>query len=79
MKKRVLSTLCALALCLGLLPVTAGAVDQWEHSEGSHSGWTELTSSKLDDLNYTLSSGKYYLSGTDPYAGGRPSHCCNPL
>lgn len=70
MKKRVLSTLCALALCLGLLPVTAGAVDQWEHSEGSHSGWTELTSSKLDDLNYTLSSGRYYLSGTDPYGWG---------
>lgn len=63
MKKRVLSTLCALALCLTLLPVTAGAADQWEHN--NHSDWIELTSDKLNILNYTLTSGKYYLSGND--------------
>ena len=28
MKRRILSIFCALALCLGLLPVTALAIDQ---------------------------------------------------
>ena len=40
MKKRFLSLLCVLALCLGLLPVSALAAG--EHN--SHSGgWTGLT------------------------------------
>ena len=55
----------ALALCVGLLPGTALATGEnsWEHT--SHdSGWTALTADKLTELDYTLSNGKYYLSGT---------------
>ena len=62
MKKRVLSILCTLALCLTLLPVAAEAAE-WEHSD--HSSWTALTSDELIASNYALSSGKYYLSGAD--------------
>ena len=69
MKKRVLSILCTLALCLTLLPATAEAAE-WEHSVDDHSDWTALTSDTLtsdeqDESNYTLTSGKYYLSGDD--------------
>lgn len=69
MKKRVLSILCALALCLTLLPATVEAAE-WEHSVDDHSDWTALTSDTLtsdeqDESNYTLTSGKYYLSGDD--------------
>ena len=61
MKKRILSLLCVLMLCLGLLPVTALAAG--EH--GSHSdGWTELTADTT-----TLSGGSYYLSGDVEYTG----------
>lgn len=66
MKKRVLSILCTLALCVGLLPVTALAAE-WEHSD--HSSWTALTSDELIASNYALSSGKYYLSGADMGGG----------
>ena len=56
----------ALALCLGLLPATAlAAGEDWEHTSGVHSGWTELTAEKLRELNYALEDGKYYLSGTE--------------
>ena len=66
MKKRVLSILCTLALCLTLLPVAAEATE-WEHSD--HSSWTALTSDELIASNYALSSGKYYLSGVDMGGG----------
>ena len=69
MRKRMLSILCVLALCLGLLPVTALAASEWEHLENSHSDWTELTSSTLNELDYKLSSGQYYLSGADMGSG----------
>ena len=65
MRKRLLSLLCVLALCLGLLPVMTLAANEWEHLEDNHSSWTELTSSKLDELGYELLSGQYYLSGED--------------
>ena len=57
----------ALALCVGVLPGTAGAAEpeSWEHTDHT-TGWTELTAEKLGDLNYTLESGKYYLSSTEP-------------
>ena len=59
--KRGLSLLCILALCLGLLPVTAMAAGD----HGSHSdGWTELTADTT-----TLSGGSYYLSGDVEYTG----------
>ena len=35
MKKRLLSFLCTLALCLGLLPVTALAIDQAPSGSGT--------------------------------------------
>lgn len=61
MKKRFLSLLCVLALCLGLLPVSALAAG--EHN--SHSGgWTGLTAGTT-----TLSGGSYYLSGDVEYTG----------
>lgn len=61
MKKRFLSLLCVLALCLGLLPVTALAAG--EH-DGHSNGWTELTADTT-----TLSGGSYYLSGDVEYTG----------
>lgn len=68
MRKRFLSLLFILALCLGLLPVTTLAANEWEHT--SHEDdWTALTSGKLTDLEYTLTSGKYYLSGEDMGSG----------
>ena len=56
----------ALALCVGLLPVSALAAEpeSWEHTEHDNS-WTELTAEKLGALNYTLENGKYYLSSTE--------------
>ena len=61
MKKRILSLLCVLALCLGLLPTTALAAG--EHD--SHSdGWTALTADTT-----TLSGGSYYLSSDVEYTG----------
>ena len=64
MGKRILSLCMALALCLGLLSLTALAEEpgSWEHSSDAHSGWTELTEGELDELNYKLESGNYYLS-----------------
>ena len=61
MKKRMLSLICVLALCLGLLPVTALAAG--EHDSHSN-GWTELTADTT-----TLSGGSYYLSGDVEYTG----------
>lgn len=61
MKKRIVSLLCVLALCLGLLPVTALAAG--EHDSHSN-GWTELTADTT-----TLSGGSYYLSGDVEYTG----------
>ena len=63
MGKRMLSLCMALALCLGLLPATALAAEgDWEHT--SHGAdWTALTTDKLSGLNYSLTTGKYYLSG----------------
>lgn len=63
MKKRFLSLLCVLALCLGLLPVTALAAG--EHDSHSN-GWTELTADTT-----TLSGGSYYLSGGVEYTGAK--------
>ena len=63
MKNR-LCFILILALCVSLLSVGAWAADETEHT--SHdSSWTELTADELDKLNYTLESGKYYLSSTD--------------
>ncbi len=63
MKKR-LCFILILALCVSLLSVGAWAADETEHT--SHdSSWTELTADELDKLNYTLKSGKYYLSSTE--------------
>ena len=59
--KRFLSLLCVLALCLGLLPVTALAAG--EHDSHSN-GWTEFTAGTT-----TLSGGSYYLSGDVEYSG----------
>ena len=61
MKKRIVSLLCVLALCLGLLPTTALAAG--EHDSHSN-GWTELTADTT-----TLSGGSYYLSGDVEYTG----------
>lgn len=68
MRKRIVSLLCVLALCL--LQVTAFATDDWEHIVNEHSDWTALTSDELNDLEYTLPTGKYFLSGDD--FGGMP-------
>lgn len=61
MKKRFLSLLCVLALCLGLLPVTALAAG--EHDSHSNN-WMEFTAGTT-----TLSGGSYYLSGDIEYSG----------
>ena len=61
MKKRILSVFVALALCLGLLPVTALAAG--EHDSHSN-GWTELTADTT-----TLPGGSYYLSDDVVYTG----------
>ena len=60
----------ALALCLGVLPATALATGEnsWKHTSHDN-GWTELTANALGQNGYSLSTGKYYLSGTD-YGGG---------
>lgn len=62
-RKRLLSACLALALCLGLLPVTALAAG--EHDSHSN-GWTELTADTT-----TLSGGCYYLSGGVEYTGAK--------
>lgn len=60
MKKRLLSILACLALCLGLLPTAALAADDWKHT--SHDdNWTALTEDLLEASYYTLMDGKYYL------------------
>ena len=61
------AALLALALCLGLLSLTALAAgeDSWEHTD--HTDWTELTADKLEALNYTLTEGKYYFKGDANY------------
>ena len=61
MKKRLVSLLMALALCLSLLPVTALAAGEHDSHSG---GWTELTAGTT-----TLSGGSYYLSGDVEYTG----------
>ena len=61
MKKRILSVFVTLALCLGLLPVTALAAG--EHDSHSN-GWTELTADTT-----TLPGGSYYLSDDVVYTG----------
>ena len=60
-RKRLLSACLALALCLGLLPVTALAAG--EHDSHSNN-WTEFTAGTT-----TLSGGSYYLSGDVVYSG----------
>lgn len=61
MRKRILSLLIVLSLCLGLLPVTALAAG--EHDSHSNN-WTALTADTT-----TLSGGSYYLSGDVEYTG----------
>ena len=61
MKKRLVSLLMALALCLSLLPATALAVGEHDSHSG---GWTELTAGTT-----ILSGGSYYLSGDVAYTG----------
>ena len=60
----LIAALLALALCVGLLSLTALAAEEdWEHT--SHgTDWTELTEKKLEEENYTLQNGNYYFSGT---------------
>ena len=60
-RKRLLSAYLALALCLGLLPVSALAAG--EHDSHSNN-WTEFTAGTT-----TLSGGSYYLSGDVVYSG----------
>ena len=60
MKKRMLSLLTCLALCLVLLPATASAEEPQNHT--SHTGWTALTQDYIDKNGSTLASGSYYLS-----------------
>ncbi len=48
MKKRILSTLLALTLCLGLLPVSALAAGNRYGPDGD--GWGYTTSEKVIDL-----------------------------
>ena len=65
--------LCLLLLATALpLPALADGPEEnaWEHAVGDHSDWTELTSRKLTDLNYTLSGGNYYFSSTEPSFSG---------
>lgn len=60
--------LCLLLLATALpLPALADGTEEnaWEHTAGNHSGWTELTAEQLSSKNYSLSTGKYFLSGTD--------------
>ena len=54
MKKRLASTLLALALCLSLLPTAALAEEETQKWEG----WTQLT-----DTTTSMSGGNYYLNG----------------
>ena len=60
MRKRFLSLFCVLALCLGMLSVTALAVG--EHTD--HSGWTALGGNTT-----TLSNGSYFLFSDVEYNG----------
>ena len=60
MRKRFLSLFCVLALCQGMLSVTALA--EWEHT--NHSGWTALGGNTT-----TLSNGNYFLSGDVEHNG----------
>ena len=60
MRKRFLSLFCVLALCLGLLSVTALAVG--EHTD--HSSWIAL-----DGDTTALSNGSYFLSGDVEHNG----------
>ena len=60
MRKRFLSLICILMLCLGMLSVTALAVG--EHTD--HSGWTALGGNTT-----TLSNGSYFLSGDVEHNG----------
>lgn len=62
--------LCLLLLATALpLPALANGPEEnaWEHTD--HEGWTELTAKQLSSKNYSLSTGKYFLSGTDMGGG----------
>ena len=61
MRKRILSIITVLALCIGLLPPAALAAG--EHDSHSNN-WTEFTAGTT-----TLSGGSYYLSGDVEYSG----------
>ena len=64
MKHRILAWIMAAVLTVGLLPTAAWAAgEDWEHND--HTDWTALTTEKLSELDYTLTTGKYYLSGTE--------------
>ena len=60
MKKQLVFILI-LTLCVSLLSVGAAAADETKHA--SHDdGWKALTAEELTTRNYTLDTGKYYLS-----------------
>lgn len=65
--KKYLGFILVLALCVSLLSVGAWAADETEHTS-HYSSWTELTVEELENLGYTLTSGKYYLSSTEKQA-----------
>ena len=81
MKKRILSLLCVLALCLTLLPLSAAAVDMdlWVNGEdilsksnytvacGSGTAVWTPSSNTLTLTNATISSGTAYLDNGDYY------------
>lgn len=71
MKKRIVSIICALALCLSLLPATALAAGEVSYLEYSWDG-SELTSTPKSVSDYTTvatstttwNDGWYVVSGT---------------
>lgn len=56
MKKRILSLICVLALCLGMLPTTAWAADDYETST-SDDGVTTYTFHALNTTNSIICNG----------------------
>ena len=66
MKKRILSMVLVLALCLGLLPAAVlAAPDGNPGDHTDHTGWTELTQESVtaDGTMVLENSGKYFLGG----------------
>lgn len=61
MRQKMLSVLFALTLCMGILSAAAMAADDTAH--GDHDDWTALTADYLDQHNYTLADGKYFVDG----------------